>query len=292
MFNKQINSNDIITSNTNNLLHENIKIDIKEIEPTTKNINENIFEEELSIVIDEIVDIILQGLNEGKDEKPIKQEVLKFINDHKIDLTELYNWLLNNQNNSNSIYMFGYLNYYGIGTDINKQKTIKLYQKAAKLENITAQLNLANMYIHGNGVDINHNKAFKLSEKLAKKGIPNAINKLGHCYHKGVGTKVDFQKAFELFQKATDLGNSNGMINLGYCYHNGIGTEIDEQKTFELFQKAANLGNDIAQYNLATMYEIGNGVKKDINLAIYWYKKSAEQGYKDAQYELKRLLEN
>ena len=55
---------------------------------------------------------------------------LNYINNHvKISQEIIYNWLLNNQNNSNYIYLLGYFNYHGIGTDLNKQKAIQLYQK-------------------------------------------------------------------------------------------------------------------------------------------------------------------
>jgi TPR repeat protein len=300
MFDKQINSDNdynIKSSNIKDSLHEFSqiiqdfnKINTKEIGPTTNNINKYILDDgDLSFIINKLVDIIFNEINEGRDEKLIKKHSLNFINNHKIDLPELYNWLLNNQNNSDFMYIFGYLNYHGIGTNFNKQKAIELYQKAAQLENSIAQFNLANMYIHGNGVDKDYNLAFELTKKLAGKEIPIAIDKLGHCYYNGIGTDINNQKAFELFQKATDLGNSTGMNDLGYCYYSGTGTVVDKQKGYELYKKAANMDHYIAQFNLAYMYEIGNGVKKDIDQAIYWYKKSAEKGYYYAQNKLKIL---
>jgi TPR repeat protein len=330
----QFNLNNINFSNTDNseffqIIKNSDKMNIKEIEPTTKNINEYIFEEDLSIVIDELVNLIFNKLNEGKDELIIKQYVLNYItNNHKIILQEICNWLLNNQNNSNSIYLFGYFNYHGIGIDNNKRKAIEIYHKAAKLENYVAQIDLANIYIHGKGgVEEDHDLAFKLSKKLAEKGIPNAINRLGFCYNNGIGTCINKQKAFETYKKAADLGNSTGISNLGWCYENGAGTDVNEQKAFEiyqkaadlgnsfginnlgwcydsgigtainkqkafeLYQKAANLGNYLGQYNVALTYEYGDLVKEDINQAIYWYKKSAEQGYKHAQKKLAELTE-
>uniref|UniRef100_U9T5C1 Uncharacterized protein n=1 Tax=Rhizophagus irregularis (strain DAOM 181602 / DAOM 197198 / MUCL 43194) TaxID=747089 RepID=U9T5C1_RHIID len=142
------NSNNFDSSNTQILLSQIIqnfyKIDIKEKEPTTQNIKEIILEEDLGIVVDDLVNLCLKEENEGKEEIVIKQHVIDYINNHKLDLHEFYNWLLNNQNDSNSIYLLGYFNYHGIEININIQKALELYQKAAKLENNIALFNLAN----------------------------------------------------------------------------------------------------------------------------------------------------
>ncbi|GBB91177.1 hypothetical protein RclHR1_18310005 [Rhizophagus clarus] len=301
------------------------KMNIMEIEPITQNINESIFEEDLGIVIDDLVNLYFKEINEGKEESVRKQHLFDYINNHKLNLQEIYNWLLNNQNNSNSVYLLGYFNYHGIKTNINKHKAYELYQKAAKLENSVAQVDLTYMYVNGKGVDKNYNKAFELSKKLAERELSNGINMLGYCYDLGIGTDIDMQKAFELYQKAADLGNikaqynlalmyeegkgteinlnkafelskksakgeySDGINLLGYYYKNGIGTDANMEKAVELYQKAANLGLDVAQYNLAFMYENGNGVKKDITQAIYWYKKSAKQGFQSAHTKLNNL---
>ncbi|RGB25544.1 kinase-like domain-containing protein [Rhizophagus diaphanus] len=275
--------------------------------------------------VDKLVDFISKELNEEKEGKIRKKHVLDFIKNLKISSNEIYNWLLYNQDTSNSIYLLGYLYYNGIGTDCDKQKAFDLYQEAAKSENIVAQFDLANMYRED--THKNYAKAFKLFEKLAGEGYPSGISMLGYCYSLGIGTDVNKQKAFELFQKAANLGNviaqynllvlyengegvdkdlnkafefskmlaergdAMGINKLGYFYENGIGTDVNMQMAFESYQKAANLGSSYAQYNLALMYENGMGIQKDMNQAISWYKKSAEQGDQDAQDKLKEFSE-
>ncbi|RGB25543.1 hypothetical protein C1646_771573 [Rhizophagus diaphanus] len=96
-------------------------------DPTSQYIKEIIFEEDLGIIGDNLANLCFKEINEGKEEIIIKQHVIDYINNHKLDLHEFYNWLLNNQNDSNSIYLLGYFNYHGIKTNVNRQKALKLY---------------------------------------------------------------------------------------------------------------------------------------------------------------------
>ncbi|GBB88072.1 hypothetical protein RclHR1_01460022 [Rhizophagus clarus] len=235
----------------NSLLHSELfrviqnfnKINIKEIEPPML-LNESDF----SFVIDKMV-VLIDSLEKERE----KEEVFRYFNDHNINSQEFYNWLLNNQTNSNSIVLLGDFNRLGI--EINdKVKAFELYQNAANL------------------------------------GNPYGICNLGSCYEDGIGTYIDKKKAFELYEKAADYGIPSGINNLGYCYDYGIGTNFDRKKAFELYEKSANLGYRIAQYNVAFMYEDGDEVMKDINQAIYWYEKCAEQGDQDAQNKLHELM--
>src|SRR5437016_5969740 len=97
--------------NINNLLHGELsktipcfdKMNINEMEPTTQNINETTFEEDLGIMIDELVNITFSEINEGKGSVVRKQHFFNYFDDHKVNLQEIYKWLLNNQADSNSI---------------------------------------------------------------------------------------------------------------------------------------------------------------------------------------------
>ncbi|EXX72244.1 uncharacterized protein OCT59_008524 [Rhizophagus irregularis] len=287
------------------------KMSIEEIEPSmSSNNNFDIMVNEIILLLDN-ADIVRK-----------KREVINYLNNHNITSQEIYAWLLINQNDSNSIFLLGVFNHFGIEVNVDKQKAFELYQnaansgnvfgitslgycydegiginvdqqkafglyqEAANLGNLRGIFNLGYCYQYGIGINIDEQKAFELYQKAANLGDLSGICNLGYCYQHGIGTYIDEQKTFELYQKATNLGDLSGICNLGYCYDNGIGTNIDKQKAFELYQKAANLGNNSAQYNLALMYENGEGIKKDINQANYWYKKSAEQGDQDAQNKL------
>ncbi|PKK69043.1 kinase-like protein [Rhizophagus irregularis] len=277
-----------------------------------------------SMIVDKMV-ILFDKIEEKKENE--KQIILNYLKNHNIIPIEFYDWLLSNQDNSNSNYivLLGEFNYLGIETDINESRAFELYQKAANLENISGINNLGYFYRNGIGVIPNKKRAFELYQRAADLGSISGMNNLGYCYENGIGVSPSGKQAFKLYEKAANLGNTYGMKNLGDCYYYKIGTKIDEQRTFELLQEAANLGNTsgmndlghsyrhgigtnvdkekafecyqkaadlencVAQYNLAFMYEKGEGTEKNLDKAIYWYKKSAEQD-QDAQMKLKQLL--
>ena len=74
--------------------------------------------------------------------------------------------------------MLGYCYDVGIGTNVDKQKAVKLYQKAANLGDSTAQYNLANMYKNEEGIEKDINQAIYWYEQSAKQGDKDAQNKL------------------------------------------------------------------------------------------------------------------
>ena len=183
---QQLDSNIVEVSENNSLLHlsqliQNFnKMNTREINQNINNLSEN----NVSIIVNEIIDII-------NTLYITKQNILSCLNNHNVDLKEICSWLLNNQNDSSSIVIFGFFNFYGIGTNINNRKAFELFEKAANL------------------------------------GYPLGISQLGNCYRHGIGTSIDNQKAFELFQKAADLDQPSAIYNLGYCYQLGIGISID-----------------------------------------------------------------
>ncbi|RGB42670.1 kinase-like domain-containing protein [Rhizophagus diaphanus] len=302
------------------------KVNIQEIDPIIlSNEREKVLFEKGFDVIDEVNDYIIKLVNRGIEWQMLKRQIIDYFVNYNINLQEMYKWLLNNQNNSNSIFLFGYFNFYGIGVKRNYKKAFNLFVDASK-NHIFARYFVGNCYRHGNGTIKNDQLAFEYYKRSANKNFTNGQLDTGYCYKYGIGIEKDLKKAlywyekaanngntmamynlgrsylngegvekdynksFELFKQSAEGGYSGGIMMLGYCYHKGIGTKIDKQKSFELYQSSANLGSMVAQYNLGNMYKHGDGIIKDIDKAIYWYGKSSKQGYQDAQYKLEKLL--
>lgn len=67
------------------------KINMKEVEPSIQDINENIFVEDLTFIVDELVNLIIKEINEEKEYKIIKQHVYDYINNYETNSQEIYN---------------------------------------------------------------------------------------------------------------------------------------------------------------------------------------------------------
>ncbi|GBC21932.1 kinase-like domain-containing protein [Rhizophagus irregularis DAOM 181602=DAOM 197198] len=251
----------------------------KDIESSISSINK--FEDNFNIIFNNMFNFFYD------DDEVAKQKVLSYLNEQNITLQKINNLLLNNQNNSNTIYLLGKFNHLGIGISVDEQKAFDLYQKAANLGNSLGindlgkfnwNINLGGCYEKGIGTDIDYQKAFELYQKAANLGYSSGINNLGHCYQNGIGTDIDKEKAFKLYQNAAELGDSSGINNLGYCYQIGIGTDIDKKKAFELYQRAADLGNSSGIYNLGLCYRNGIGTDIDKKKAFELHQKAADLG--------------
>jgi TPR repeat protein len=279
-------------------------------------------EKDFVIIVDKINDLIFKLYNKGIERKLVGEQVIEYLNNYNISSQDIYDWLSNNKNNSNSIFLLGYFNYRGIETSMSDEETFNLFIYASEKNHILAQSFVAECYKNGYGTIKNEKLAFKYFKIVANENFTHGQLYFGYCYEYGIGINKDFKKAFywyekasnngniiamqslgifykygmgveknhnkafELIKQSAEEGNLLGITSLGNCYHDSIGTEIDYQKAFELFQKTANLGDMIAQHNLGNMYENGRGTTKDIDKAIYWYEKSAEQGYINAQNRL------
>ncbi|GET03214.1 kinase-like domain-containing protein [Rhizophagus clarus] len=170
-----------------------------------------------NIVVDEMNDFIYKVANEVLDSRLAILKVNEYFSIHNISAQETYNWLLNNQISTNSIFLLGYFNFYGIITSTNNAKAFDLFINASENNHALAQFFV------------------------------------GCCYEYGYGTIKNEKLSFEYYEKAANKNYAKAQLNIGYNYRNGlgIGIKIDKQKAFELYRNASNLGNKEAQYFLA-----------------------------------------
>ncbi|GET03232.1 kinase-like domain-containing protein [Rhizophagus clarus] len=253
----------------------------------TSNKQENLpTEKDFNIIAEEINNFIYKLLNEGIDRKLEKQKVNEYFNDHNLNSQKLYDWLVNNQIRTNSIFLFGYFNYHGIATSENYDEALNSFICALELDHKLAQYFVGECYLYGHGTIKNENLAFKYYEQAADKNILCGQNSIGYCYENGLGSYKDLQKAFYWYEKAANNGNIKAMYNLGNCYKNGIGVKEDYDKAFELFQKSAEKGYPDGIMMLGYCYDEGIGTKINNQKALELYQNAENLGYEVAQYNL------
>ncbi|GBB83643.1 hypothetical protein RclHR1_10340006 [Rhizophagus clarus] len=113
----------------NNQSNMTKEVDSMAISSIQKNLS---IEKDFNIIVDEIHEFIYKLMNEVFEYKSVKQKVIEYFNDHNINSQETYNWLLNNQISTNSIFLLGYFNYYRIVTCGNNEKAFNLFISASE----------------------------------------------------------------------------------------------------------------------------------------------------------------
>jgi len=146
-FNSTNNSDTSSTSN-NNSCHEELsqiiqdidKINAKETISSTISTNEQLINKNVSreeknsnIITKEIISFILNFVNEGKSPK---KYILNYLKKHNINSHNLF---LNNQNDSDSIFLLGYFNYIGVETKQNRKKAFDLFINASEKNHALVQ---------------------------------------------------------------------------------------------------------------------------------------------------------
>ena len=209
----------------------------------------------------------------------------------------------------------GFINYYGHGGEVNKEKGKEYFEKAIALgcndgylglgdiakseedyaaamenynlvvENGTESLyvrmamnDIALLYRDGLDVEQDGEKAIEWFEKAAEAGNSNGYYEIGCMYYYGNGVEQDYTKAMEWYEKGAEQGNAKCMKTIAFLYEDGLGVEQDGTKAIEWYEKAAEAGHSNGYNYIGVMYLNGNGVEQDYTKAMEWYEKGAEQG--------------
>lgn len=154
----------------------------------------------------------------------------------------------------------------GIGITKNLNKAIEFYEKAAQLNGVDAQRELALLYLNAR----KDSEAVKWFKKGAENADLSSIYYYGKLLYEGKGVKQDVQQGMIYLLKAAESGFPMGQYMVTQAYFEGKGVMKNMEQGAEWMMKAANNGVVKAQYELAMCYVDGKGVIADYSMATSW----------------------
>ena len=175
----------------------------------------------------------------------------------------------------------GFMYLYGEnGVEQDEEKAFKYYSIAAEKEDKIALNNLGSLYFSGIGVKKDVAKAAELFEKAAKLGNNEAAVNLAFVYLTSLPKQDAAVRSniVRLFNQAAKGNNITAQYMMGMIYYYGYGISKNDEKSFLLLKKAATQ-YDEAQYQLALRYIRAEGTPRNYKNAVNNLKKSAHQGY-------------
>lgn len=171
--------------------------------------------------------------------------------------------------------------------EINIQKAMYYYEKAADQNLTSAYYHLGNLYKEEPGFkDLKKSLFWFL--KAAKEGHQTSQCIVGEMFAK---EKNYIDSVFWL-SKSAEQENMIAQVLLADKYMNGEGVEKDMTKAIELYRKSAKQGYSVAENMLGMLYYNGEGVERDIHKSYEWFLKAARYGDAEAQYNKGVLLYN
>ncbi|CAG8531169.1 16240_t:CDS:2 [Dentiscutata heterogama] len=201
-------------------------------------------------VVDELIENFVDMKERGNQDETISRFINDFIIDNKRFPSQIYDWLLNNQNTPQYITLLGYFYFDSIGIEEDLRKSFSLFLTASKMDYSIAQDLLADCYNYGFGTSKNEELSFMWYQKAIESGSVNAENGLGACYRTGFGIKKDKSKTALHYKNAAKKGNCTAMFYLAWCYEKAFGVAKDYDQAISWYEKADKNGNLLAFYSL------------------------------------------
>jgi TPR repeat protein len=165
---------------------------------------------------------------------------------------------------------------FGLGTDVNLQKSLNYLENAVEIPD--AQYDLGDAYYHGHYGTQDFELSCEWYERAAVNGHVKAQHDLAYCYRHGLGRQQDFQKSLLWYETAANNGHAPSQNNLAFLYQHGLGDQVRMELAFYWFQQAAFSGYEPAVFNVGYMYLHGYGCKQDVQSAVQCFKRSEEYG--------------
>jgi TPR repeat protein len=183
------------------------------------------------------------------------------------------------QSELGKIYRYG-----KFGVEVNFNKSLEWYHKAAAKKEPKACLILGDAYYDGELRDryLSKRKAFDYYKIAADFGIAKASLKVAQMYFNGEGVRSNLNESYNYYVKAADRQDPEALFNLGKFYHVGMVVDKNLSETIKYYNQAASYGHNGAMFSLACMYKDGEGVKKDMDLAVSLFRMAADDGHEES----------
>lgn len=164
----------------------------------------------------------------------------------------------------------------GNGVEKDMAKAIDYFAKAAALNSVDAQRELALCYVNNKETP----KAVPWFKKAAEQGDVASAYYYGKMLMDGNGVAKDPQNAVIYLLKAANQDFPQAQVEAGNLYTTGTGVPKNEETAAQWYQKAAGNGNVHGAWNLALCYMKGSGIKRDYDQAMFWFAEAVAGGYK------------
>ncbi len=183
------------------------------------------------------------------------------------------------------------------------KRLINLLRHAAEPNNVTAQFDLAKVYLKCKNVEL-WKRAFSTFKKLGNQSYTtvqtDARYMLGICYENGYGITKSYSRAIKWYKMiGSSIGNDNSYVCKPFQeeINKRIDAILDEFSSKRITPEivdciidAAESGDVDAQKYLMGLYEDGDGdIKADDEEAAYWTEKAAKNGDIEAMAQLGRM---
>ena len=184
----------------------------------------------------------------------------------------------------------GYMYLYGEnGVERDDKKAFKYYSMAASMDDMIAINNVGSLYFSGIGTEKSALKAAQMFDKAARLGNHEAALNLAIIYLMTPDVTNVKSTIIELLKQSAEGGSIAAQHMMGYSYLHGFEVPKDDMKAFEYFRSAAE-EYDEAQYEVAMRYIRAEGTPRNYGNAVRYLSKSAHQGNVKAMMTLGNIL--
>jgi len=174
--------------------------------------------------------------------------------------------------------VLGRMHYLGAGIDLDRQKAVDLYRKAAERGDAYALHSLGMAEIKGEGTKQNEKAGLEKLLQSVEAGHTFSYNAIGSFYQRGEHVAENVERAVYYFNRSASRDDIYGYLNMGTLYRDGTGVPQDYEAALGWFQKAHDGGHPAAGTAIGLLYFNGQGVDKDEDEATRWFRESAKRG--------------